>query len=150
MPMYFVQHGLSVAKEIDPERPLSDDGRKNVELAATHLRKMGVAVKSVCHSGKTRARQTAEILAGQIALNGISEQSGMAPNDSAVEFAAALEDDTMYVGHLPHVGKLVSYLVVGDEDAGVVQFVNGGVVCIENDDAGSFVEWYLRPSMCNV
>ena len=148
MPMYFVQHGLCVAKDIDPDRPLSEEGRKEVELVAAHLRKMGVAVKQVCHSGKTRARQTAEILAEQIAFGGICERPGMSPNDSATEFAAALEDDTMYVGHLPHMGKLISYLTAGDENAEVVRFTNGGVVCVGKVDSGFHVEWSLTPPMC--
>ena len=46
-------------------------------------------------------------------------------------FAELLEtDDTMYVGHLPHMGKRVSYLTTGDGDAGVVRFTNGAVVRI--------------------
>jgi len=54
----------------------------------------------------------------------------------------------MYVGHLPHLGKLVSYLVSGNENAGVVKFVNGGVVCVERDSTGYHIEWYLMPSLC--
>jgi len=49
--------------------------------------------------------------------------------------------------HLPHLGKLVSYLVADDEDAGVVKFVNGGVVCVEKDSTGYHIEWYLKPSL---
>ena len=73
------------------------------------------------------------------------------PGADVKGFAGALkEDDTMYVGHLPHLGKLVSYLAAGDENAGVVNFVNGGVVCIEKDGTGYHIEWYLRPSLCRI
>jgi len=54
----------------------------------------------------------------------------------------------MYVGHLPHLEKAVSYLVAGDEKAGVVKFVNSGVVCVEKDDSGYHIGWYLVPSAC--
>ncbi len=151
MAMYFVQHGLALAKEVDPNRSLSADGRKEAKCISAHLRKMGVAVKKVYHSGKTRAEETAQIFADQIGDGSIWELSGMSPNDNAIEFAAALkEDETMYVGHLPHMGKLVSYLVAGDEEAGVVKFANGGVVCVERDSTGFHIEWYLKPSMCKV
>jgi phosphohistidine phosphatase SixA len=40
MPIYLVQHGLSVVKAMDPDRPLSAEGRKEIELVATHLRRM--------------------------------------------------------------------------------------------------------------
>lgn len=149
MPIYFVQHGLALPEEVDPNRPLSADGRKEVECIAAHLRKVGVAAKKVCHSGKTRARETAQILSEQIGDGNIYAVSGMSPNDNVIEFAAGLkEDSTVYVGHLPHLGKLVSYLVAGDEVAGVVKFVNGGVVCVEKDSTGYHIEWYLLPSLC--
>ncbi len=149
MPIYFVRHGLALPEEVDPNCPLSPDGRKQVERISDHLRSVGVGVKKVCHSGKARAKETAQIFADQIGDGTIHEVSGMRPNDNVIEFAAGLKDDnTMYVGHLPHLGKLVSHLVAGDEGAGVVSFTNGGVVCVEKDSAGYHVEWYLRPSLC--
>jgi phosphohistidine phosphatase len=147
--MYFVQHGLAVAEQIDPSRPLSSDGRRDVERVAAHLKDVGVAVEKVCHSGKTRAKETAQILSSQIGDGDVYEVSGMSPNDNVVAFAVGLnEDNAMYVGHLPHLGKVVSYLVAGEEDAGVVRFVNGGIVCVEKDTTGYQVKWYLIPSLC--
>lgn len=148
MAMFFVQHGLAVAKEVDPKRSLSADGRAEVDRISTHLRKAGLNVRKAFHSGKTRARETAEIFAEQIGAGKIEELTGMGPKDDVTKFAAALEDDAMYVGHLPHMGKLVSYLITGHEDSGVVKFANGGVVCIDKDETGYHIEWYLRPSMC--
>ena len=151
MAMYFVQHGLALPEQVDPNRPLSADGRREVESIAAHLRKAGVAVKKVCHSGKTRAKETAQIFAEHLGDGNIYEVPGMNPNDNVIEFAAGLKgDNTMYVGHLPHLGKLVSYLVAGDDQAGAVKFVNGGVVCVEKDSSGYHMEWYLKPSMFKV
>jgi phosphohistidine phosphatase len=149
MPIYFVQHGLAMPESVDPNRPLSEDGREEVEAVAAHLRKAGVAVRKVCHSGKTRAKETAQILSEQIGNGTVHEVPGMSPNDDVEEFAKGLEKDhVIYVGHLPHLGKLVSYLIAGDEHAGVVKFVNGGVVCLEKGSTGYHIEWYLKPSMC--
>ncbi|MEE8399159.1 MAG: phosphohistidine phosphatase SixA [Desulfobacterales bacterium] len=151
MAMYFVQHGLALTKEENTGRPLSAEGREEVECISAHLRKVGVTVKSICHSGKTRAKETAQIFADQLGDGSVFQQSGMAPKDDVKAFAALLEmDDSMYVGHLPHMGKLVSYLTTGDEDAGVVKFTNGAVVCVERDSAGHHIEWYLKPSTCSV
>jgi phosphohistidine phosphatase len=149
MSIYFVQHGVAVPEEVDSNRPLSAEGRKEVERIAAHLRKVGLAVRKVCHSGKTRARETAQIYAEYLGDGTLSEVSGMSPNDDVTRFAAGLkEDDTMYVGHLPHLGKLVSYLVAGNENAGVVKFVNGGVVCVEKGSAGYQIVWSMIPSLC--
>jgi phosphohistidine phosphatase len=149
MPIYFVQHGLALSEQVDPNRPLSEEGRKEVERVAVYLQKVGVSARKVCHSGKTRAKETAQILAEKIGDGNLFEVSGMSPNDKVIEFATGLkEDNTIYVGHLPHLGKLVSYLVAGDEGANVVKFVNGGVVCVEKDSTGYHIEWYLKRSLC--
>lgn len=148
MSIYFVQHGKCVAKEVDPDRPLSDEGRKEVERVAARLHKAGTALGQICHSGKTRARQTAEIMAGQLGVDWIIECAGMKPNDDAAEFAARLEDNSMYVGHLPHLARLVSCLTADGEETEVVRFTNAGVVCVGRDDNGWYVEWYLTPSLC--
>ena len=149
MAIYFVQHGLALAKEVDPDRPLSADGRNEVMRISAYLREIGFTVKKIFHSGKTRARETARIFAEYTGDGLIYELPGMNPNDDVKKFAAGLsEDDAMYVGHLPHMERLVSYLVAGDENAGIVKFTNGGVVCVGKDGGGFHIEWYLRPSMC--
>jgi len=149
MTLFFVQHGLAVAKEINPDRPLSEEGRQETASVSAHLRNAGVSVRRIYHSGKTRAEETAQILTGQIGDGKTYQLSGMGPNDDVKEFAATLDEDgAMYVGHLPHMEKLVSYLVTGDENAGAVKFSNSGVVCIEKDSAGFQVIWYLTPSIC--
>ena len=149
MAMYFVQHGLALTKDIDPDRPLSEDGRTEVKRIAAHLQKVEVRIKKVYHSGKTRAEQTAQIFAENIGDGKVNELGGMSPNDDVKAFASSLKgDNSMHVGHLPHMGKLVSYLVTGDEKADVVKYSNGGVVCVEKDNDSYHILWYLTPFMC--
>ena len=57
MKLYLTQHGLAVAKDVDPERPLSEQGRRDVRRLVDFLADAGVRVKQVLHSGKTRAEQ---------------------------------------------------------------------------------------------
>jgi len=149
MPLYFVQHGVALAKEIDPDRRLSEDGRKDVERISLYLKGIGVTINRFYHSGKTRAMETAQIFAGHIGDGSISELPGMNPDDDVKKFIKILkEDDAMYVGHLPHLEKLISYLITGNEEAGVVKVTNSGVICLNRDTSGFHVEWYLKPSMC--
>ena len=149
MAMYFVQHGWSLSKEINPDRPLSDDGRKEVERISIHMKEVGIKIDKIYHSGKTRAEQTAQIFTDNIGDGNVYELRGMSPNDDVKVFASSLnKDNTMYVGHLPHMGKLVSYLVTGNENAGVMKFTNGGVVCLEKKNDNYHIEWYLIPTMC--
>lgn len=61
MALFLVQHGLSSPREIDPEKGLSEQGTSQVKRIAQVAAGYGVAVSRICHSGKKRARQTAEI-----------------------------------------------------------------------------------------
>ena len=73
---------------------------------------------------------------------------GMNPNDSVEEFAAKLSfDDTLYVGHLPFMGKLTSLLVTGDTASEAVKFRNSCVVCLERDASSGrvSVSWVIHP-----
>jgi phosphohistidine phosphatase len=149
MALYFVQHGIALAKEVDPDRRLSPDGLKEVEYISAWLKRMGISVKKIYHSGKTRAMETAQIFTEKIGDGGISELPGMNPDDDVKRFVKFIkEDDVMYIGHLPHLERLVSYLITGDDAKRVVTFVNAGVVCIARDSAGFHVQWCIRPSMC--
>ncbi len=67
MALYLVQHGRSHPKDVDPDQGLTDDGRAEVQRIADVARGYGVKVRMILHSGKTRARQTADIMAAALA-----------------------------------------------------------------------------------
>jgi phosphohistidine phosphatase len=82
MRIYLTQHGLAVPKDIDPDRPLSERGREDVRHLAEFLDKAGVRVGQVLHSGKTRAEQTAAILAEALLPERQPRaQAGLGPKD---------------------------------------------------------------------
>ncbi|NNG02890.1 MAG: phosphohistidine phosphatase SixA [Inquilinus sp.] len=152
MKLYLVQHGEAVAKEVDPERPLSDRGRQDVERLGRFLGDRGVRVSRVWHSGKTRARQTAERLAAAVAPGVEAEvRAGLAPNDPTEALAGTLGDgreDTMVVGHLPFMARLATRLVTTREDGPIVAYRPGSLVCLERDADGAWaVAWMLRPEL---
>ena len=145
MRFYIVQHGVAVEKAINPDRPLTLEGRDEIGRLSVYLSQKGVSDSSIYHSGKTRAKETAQLLAEHLSDIAIGEHSGLGPNDDVSLLADRLEDNAMYVGHLPHLSKLVSYVITGDVDTGVVTFVNGGVVCLNKDREAFQIDWYLRP-----
>jgi len=116
---------------------------------ADHLQRIGLAMGTVYHSGKARAEQTARIFAERTGAGEVHERAGMNPNDDAAVFAAALpEGDALFVGHLPHLQRLASYLLCGDPTADVVALTNAGVLCLNREGAGFRVAWYLTPGLC--
>ncbi len=63
MALYLVQHGKSLSKEEDPEQGLSAEGSADVTRIAEVAKGYHVRPNRILHSGKKRARQTAEIFA---------------------------------------------------------------------------------------
>ena len=154
MHIYLVQHGAAVPKDENEERPLSDQGRDDVNKVASFLARSGVSVPRVIHSGKLRAMETALLLSGVIGPGNVVEEAetGLAPNDSTDLFFAAIEewtDDSIIVGHLPFMAKLASRLVTGNEDETVVHFKPGSVACLERGENGGgwTVSWFVRPEL---
>lgn len=152
MRLYLIQHGDAVPKEEDTDRPLSDGGREDVQRLAEMLAASAIQVSHVFHSGKTRARQTAEILAPATA-SGVSAAptDGLNPNDPVepiAEKASALDRDVLLVGHQPFLGRLVAHLVTGSEEIQTVAFRPGSLVCLEGDETGGWmVAWMVRPEL---
>ena len=150
MALLLVQHGKSLPKDEDPEQGLSDEGVLDVKRIADAAKKYGINVSCIKHSGKKRARQTADIFASalQPAL-GVQEIGGIKPMDDVASFADSISsgEDLMLVGHLPFMEKLVSFLITGSIARPVIKFQNGGIVCLDEDpDSHSWViKWALQP-----
>jgi phosphohistidine phosphatase len=145
--VYLVRHGEAKPEAEDPARPLTDEGREVVRRMAAWAASAGIQVVQVCHSGKLRAQQTAEVFAEYLRpAQGVAVSEGLKPKDE-VEFiadkVAAEPGPLMLVGHLPHLERLVARLVVGDADASVVEFGPSALVAL----AQRKNRWVLRCTM---
>lgn len=150
MNIYLVQHGKPIPKEEDPERSLSAQGKEDVEKMAAFLMKAGIEVYDIFHSGKTRARDTAEIIASKLNPDKKPiKKGGLSPLDEVKIIAKDIEqirNDFMIVGHLPHLAKLISFLITGNETNPIVSFKQGSVVCLEKREEGNWsIAWMLVP-----
>ena len=150
MPLYLVQHGQSLPKDVDPDQGLSETGVAETERIASVARDYQINVGQILHSVKTRARKTAAVFAA--ALNppgGVKEVEGLKPMDAVAAFAAAIRPDTntMLVGHLPFMERMTSYLVTGSADKPVFKFQNSGIVCLDQDPETQswIIVWTLMP-----
>ena len=152
MKLYLAQHGEACAKDVDPERPLSDQGRADIERLAGFLGQSGIEVERVIDSGKLRAAQTADLLAAAVApLVELETSDRINPKDDPRAFdweQAAGGRDTLVVGHLPFMARLVSLLVVGDPDRPMTAYQPGSVVCLERTSDGHWqINWMIRPHL---
>ncbi len=152
MRLYLVQHGEALAKEVDPERPLSEQGRSDVQRLTAFLDRAGVRVSRVVHSGKERSRETAELLAAGLAPGVIAESRGgidpLDPTEPVAKEAESWSEDTMLVGHLPFMARLASRLVASREESEAIGFRPGSVACFEDGDEGGWIlVWLIRPEL---
>src|SRR5689334_12502550 len=135
MHLLLVHHGEAVGPEVDPRRPLSDAGRAAVERLARSAAARGVKPLVVWHSGKLRAKQTAE--AFWRACNALAEFSAtrdLQPDDPAEWMRDRLRGeprDIVIAGHFPHVPRLLALLA--PESAA---FPPHGMVALSTDDDG--------------
>ena len=151
MKLYFVQHAESKRKEEDHTRSLSDRGwediRKTANYAKKHLR---IKVEQIVHSGKLRAKQTAEVLAEHLnPPNGVTTDTSLEPLADPKAWKKRLsetKEDIMVVGHMPHQSKLTSNLLADDETKEVIGFKMGGIVCLERDQQRRWtIQWMITP-----
>jgi phosphohistidine phosphatase len=146
--LYLVQHGQAKAEAEDPERPLTTDGADDVtRVARRAVERLGVRPRRVVHSGKTRARQTAEIWGRLLDLDD-EHSDALAPNDDPTVWVGRIandNDDLMLVGHLPHLARLATLLLTSAADHPIIQFQQGGLVGLERSDAGWMVAVVLPP-----
>jgi len=151
MRLYLVQHADAKSKKGDPSRPLSDRGwediRRVAKYAENHLR---IQVEEIIHSGKLRAKQTAEVLAEHLnPKKGMIDSKDLEPLADPRIWKNRLAETTknvMMVGHLPHLSKLTGLLLTGDESKELVGFRMGGIICLELDETGRWaIQWMITP-----
>ena len=152
MKLYLVQHAKAASKEADPERPLTEEGQRDILKVASFIKPLSLRVDYMWHSGKKRAEQTAGALAGAIEIN--KEQTarpGLAPNDDVTALKGELnstDEDIMIVGHLPFLAKLASLLLAGSESNNIVAFKNAGIVCLNCNEQNQWqLEWMITPEL---
>jgi len=152
MKLYLVQHGEAFKKEEDSNRPLTDKGKSDVGKVAKFLKQANINIEKIFHSGKLRAQQTAETIANIIETSAVVESNGLLnPKDDPKAFSwqdDSWDKDTLVVGHLPFLAKLISHLLIDNEATVLIAYKPGNVVCLECDENNKWIiEWMIRPEL---
>ena len=138
MHLYLVHHGVAVGPEEDARRPLSAVGLASAARVAAKAAALGAKPDVVWHSGKLRAKQTAqEFWRACNALAEFSASRDLQPDDAPQRIRDRLRAETRDIaiaGHFPHLPRLLALLVTGGE-AGV-DFPVNGIVALVTDDEG--------------
>lgn len=139
--VYLAHHADAVGPEVDPQRPLSIAGRMHADAIARRAKDRGVSPAVIWHSGKLRARQTAE--AYWRTCNPLAEFSairGLQPTDPPEWIKDRVTGESrgmMFVGHMPSLPRILR-LLTADEAA---EFPLHGLVALE-ERSGKWIEAY--------
>jgi phosphohistidine phosphatase len=137
--LFLVHHGEAVGPDVDPQRPLSSRGREQVERLAARAAARGARPTVVWHSGKLRARQTAEAYWRVCnALADLSATRDLQPDDPPEWMRDRLRGEThdiLVAGHFPHLPRLLTLLLTGRSEP-VPAFPQHGLVTLVSKDGG--------------
>ncbi|HEY7396317.1 MAG TPA: phosphohistidine phosphatase SixA [Gemmatimonadaceae bacterium] len=139
----------------DDERPLTADGAKDMAKAAKGLRAIIPEVDLIATSPLVRARQTAQIVASALGLDHVDVTDVLTPEASFPGFVSWLvghkdEDTVAVVGHEPHLGILITWLLMGVEESRV-EMKKGAACLIEFDGKPAkgkgLLRWSVPPGL---
>ncbi len=150
MALFLVQHGLSLSKDQDPEKGLSEKGIENTQKIADVAKFYDIQASKIVHSGKKRTKETAIIFSETLGIKEPIEQvDGIKPLDDVKAFhdKTDLKSELMVVGHLPFLKKLTSYIITGQQDLRIYKFQNSGIVCLDHEQDDWYIKWTLNPDI---
>lgn len=133
MRLYFLRHGQAGDKDTWPgddfQRPLTAEGRAELEAAANGLRALGIRPGVVLSSPLVRARQTAEIAAQALGV-AVTEAPTLAPGCDLDGLAEALRpyrqaDEVLVVGHEPDFSTLIGLLIAQHGAMAMIEMKKG-------------------------
>jgi phosphohistidine phosphatase len=136
MRLYLVHHADALSPAVDSQRPLSSLGLAQAEQLAARAKAAGCAPAAIWHSGKLRARQTAEAfyrLCSPFAE--FRMVRGLLPDDPphyARDLVRGEPRDVLLAGHMPNIREVLRALAPG-----AAEMPLHGVVALDTTDAGA-------------
>lgn len=159
MDLYVVRHAIAYERDDvrwpgDRERPLTEAGEERFRRVARGLRRIADNVDVVLCSPLTRAWQTATILTEEAGWPPPSLCDALEPDRKPSDMLHVLEesrhDAVAVVGHEPHLGELIAYLLTGSEDGARFELKKGGAARLELEElvpGRAAVRWLIPPKV---
>jgi phosphohistidine phosphatase len=161
MNLFILRHGNAVEPgtpgfENDFDRPLIPKGERRLRKAAAAMRKMELSFNLILSSPLLRAKQTAEIVAGELkSKQRLQFSDSLAPGGNVKDLLQQLNEwrpapeNVLLVGHEPYLSRLIALLVSGSEDA-AIEMKKGGLCKLEasglHHGRCARLAWLLTPA----
>jgi phosphohistidine phosphatase len=160
MKLVVVRHAKSMDRseftgDDDWKRPISEEGRKEMQKVARGLHQLIPEVERFVSSPLKRAKQTGDIMKAYYEEKGgrdyrLEETETLIPSAASSDFERWLRENakggTMAVfGHKPSLPKIVSYLLSREDDAFIS--LKKGSACLVDISPGERgeLQWLLAP-----
>ncbi|HEV2262655.1 MAG TPA: phosphohistidine phosphatase SixA [Candidatus Rubrimentiphilum sp.] len=154
MKVYFLRHGIAVDaaewKGGDADRPLTDDGRKQLKKIAKALRDLDLGLNAIVTSPLLRAKHTAEIVAGKLGID-VQEDERLSPEFDNPRLSELLQDhrdaqSILLVGHEPSMSTVIGKLVL----AAKIDLKKAGIALVDvpapSSQSGTLL-WLIPPKV---
>jgi phosphohistidine phosphatase len=151
MNLFILRHGIAVEHGApgfanDSERPLTDEGEKQLRHVSRVMEKMDLQFDLILSSPFLRAKQTAEIVAGDLKLKKrLQLFAELTPYGAPQKLVQRLNEseprleNVLLVGHEPYLSRLAALLISGDANA-AIDLKKGGLCKLELE--------ILKPGRC--
>lgn len=145
MELYLMRHGEAVSRHEwdrdDSARPLSEQGKKDLEAALPFIKKSGFTVEIAITSPYIRAKQTAEMICSSLGKTPLKDPR-LASGASIADYKQVINDhkkamSILIIGHMPDLAHFASAVT---SDPWLLDDPDMNTAAIWALDPGSFTE----------
>lgn len=157
MLIYFFRHASAGKTMLNPKkderRPLDEEGILQARYVGRLLANLDVQVDQIISSPLKRARQTASIVANELAFEGaVQLDDALRPEAEFEQFRAMLArykkyDAVMVVGHNPSFTEFLSKIVSSASGVAQIDFKKGSVARVEMNGRAGTLHWLVTPKI---
>ncbi len=154
MIVYFLRHASAGKSMLNPEkderRPLDDEGILQTRYVGRLLAHLDVQVDQIVSSPLKRARQTASLVANELAFEpAVQLDNALRPEAELAQFQAMLAryrkyEAIMVVGHNPSLTEFLAKSISRDAH---IDFKKGAVAKVEMSGRQGTMQWLVTPKI---
>jgi len=157
MLLYFLRHASAGKTISDPKkderRPLDEEGILQGRYVGRMLANLDIQVDQIISSPLKRARQTASLVANEMAFEApVQIDDALRPEAEYEQFQAMLSrykkyDAVMVVGHNPSLTEFLSKSISAGSGSAQIDFKKGSVARVEMNGRTGMLQWLVTPKV---
>jgi len=157
MIVYFLRHASAGQRMLnsgkDERRPLDEEGILQARYVGWMLANVDVQVEQIVSSPLKRARQTASLVANELAFESpVQTDDALRPEAQITQFHALLArlrkyESVMLVGHNPSLTDFLSRTISTGSSAAHIDFKKGAVAKVEISGRKGTLDWLVTPKI---